>query len=210
MAETRATTGRLFKSNLLEALSRTHIAVPLVMFWGIGAAATVYGVVHYHLAIGPSLALFGAGVIFFTLIEYLAHRNLYHMGTSGSARKARMQYVMHGVHHEHPRDKRRLALPPVVSLVLATIFMSLFCLLMGAYGLAFGGGFLSGYATYLLVHYSVHVYPQPRNFLGVLWKHHNLHHYVGDTGGFGVSSPLWDLFFGTMPADPRKQKALKA
>jgi sterol desaturase/sphingolipid hydroxylase (fatty acid hydroxylase superfamily) len=30
---------------------------------------------------------------------------------------------------------------------------------------------------------------------------------VGDTGAFGVSSPLWDHVFGTMPEDPRKKKA---
>ena len=202
--------GRIFKNNILDALSRTHIAVPLTLFWGIGLAATVYGVMEYHLAVGSSIALFFTGTLFFTLIEYLAHRNLYHMGVAGSPRKAKLQYLLHGFHHDHPRDKRRLALPPVVSLVLAAIFMSLFCLLMGAHGLAFGGGFLSGYATYLGVHYMVHVYNPPRNFFGVLWKHHNLHHYVGDTGGFGVSSPLWDLFFGTMPVDPRKKKVAKA
>nr|MDQ3100449.1 sterol desaturase family protein [Bacteroidota bacterium] len=50
------------------------------------------------------------------------------------------------------------------------------------------------------------VYSPPKNFLGVIWKHHNLHHYVGDTGAFGVSSPLWDHVFGTMPEDPRKKK----
>jgi len=201
--------GRVFRNPVLDALSRTHIAVPLTLFWGIGLLASWYGVAHYHLDISATFALFITGGVFFTLIEYIAHRNLYHMGVAGSPRKAKLQYLLHGFHHDHPRDKRRLALPPLVSLVLATIFMSLFCLIMGTHGLAFGGGFLSGYASYLAVHYAVHVYTPPRNFIGMLWKHHNLHHYVGDTGGFGVSSPLWDVLFGTMPVDPRKKKVVK-
>ncbi|MEO8590057.1 MAG: sterol desaturase family protein [Flavobacteriales bacterium] len=202
--------GRVFKNPVLDTLSRTHIAVPLGLFYGIGLLAIWYSVAYYQLAIGPTIALFIVGAFFFTLIEYIAHRNLYHMGVAGSPGKAKLQYLLHGFHHEHPRDKRRLALPPVVSLVLATIFMGLFFLIMGPHGLAFGGGFMSGYASYLGVHYAVHVFAPPRNVLGVLWKHHNLHHYVGDTGGFGVSSPLWDIIFGTMPVDPRKNKVVKA
>ncbi len=118
---------------------------------------------------------------------------------------------MHGVHHDHPRDKKRLALPPVVSVVLATLFMGLFRLVLGPSGIAFGGGFMTGYATYLMVHYAVHTMNPPKNLFGVLWRHHNLHHYVGDEGAFGVSSPLWDHVFGTMPVDPKaKRQAAQA
>ena len=48
---------------------------------------------------------------------------------------------------------------------------------------------------------------QPHNFLGIIWKHHNLHHYVGDDGAFCVSSPFWDYIFGTMPKAPRRKEA---
>lgn len=201
--------GRVFQNPVLHFFSRTHIAVPLVLFYSIGALACWYSVSYYRLDVTGTIALLLSGAFFFTLIEYVAHRNLYHMGISGSPRKAKVQYLLHGFHHDHPRDKRRLALPPAVSLVLAAVFMGLFWLVMGVHGLAFGGGFMCGYASYLGVHYAVHMFPPPHNVLGVLWKHHNLHHYVGDTGGFGVSSPLWDLIFGTMPIDPRKKTAAK-
>lgn len=198
-----ATSGRIFQNPVLEALTKTHIAVPLTIFFGLGAVSGYVSVHVMGFSVLNTLSLYLVGALFFTFIEYIAHRKLYHMGTSGSERKARMQYIMHGVHHDHPRDKKRLALPPVVSVVLATLFMGLFRLVLGPSGIAFGGGFMTGYATYLMVHYAVHTMNPPKNIFGVLWKHHNLHHYVGDKGAFGVSSPLWDYVFGTMPVDPK-------
>lgn len=200
---------RLFKSPVLEALTKTHIAVPLVMFYGIGLGTVAWSLAAFRLGPLSVLAVFLAGAFFFTLIEYLVHRYFYHMGAD-TPKKARLQYVFHGVHHDHPRDKKRLALPPVLSLVVAAMFVGLFRLLLGIHGYAFAGGFMTGYATYLLAHYAIHVYTPPKNILGVIWKHHNLHHFVGDNGAFGVSSPLWDHVFGTMPEDPiAKRKAAK-
>ncbi|MBK8498016.1 MAG: sterol desaturase family protein [Flavobacteriales bacterium] len=197
--------GRIFKSPVLEALTKTHISIPLVLFYGAGAGTVAYGIGALGLDAATSVATFLLGLFFFTLVEYTVHRYFYHMRTD-SPRKARMQYVFHGVHHDHPRDKKRLALPPLMSIIVASAFIGLFRLALGTYGFAFGGGFLTGYATYLLAHYAIHVYNPPKNALRVIWKHHNLHHFVGDTGGFGVSSPLWDHVFGTMPVDPRAKK----
>ena len=196
----------MFKSPVLEAMTKTHIAFPLTIFYGTGVAAMYASLTYFNLSVLPSISLFLVGAIFFTLVEYLVHKHFYHMGTD-SPRKERLQYMFHGVHHDHPRDKKRLALPPVMSILVAAMFVGIFYVLMGEPGIAFGGGFMTGYATYLLAHYAIHVYSPPKNFLGVIWKHHNLHHYVGDTGAFGVSSPLWDHVFGTMPEDPRKKRA---
>lgn len=198
--------GQIFKNPVLEALTKTHIAIPLTLFYGIAIGAVLWSIFGIGLdALGTGI-MFLVGLFFFTLVEYTIHRYFYHMGTD-SPRKARMQYVFHGIHHDHPRDKKRLALPPLMSIVLATLFIGLFRLVLGPYGFGFGGGFMMGYATYLLAHYAIHVYNPPKNFLRVIWKHHNLHHYVGDSGAFGVSTPLWDHVFGTMPVDPRAKKA---
>ena len=66
--------------------------------------------------------------------------------------------------------------------------------------IAVGGiaGFLVGYAFYLVVHYVVHVYQPPKNFMKVLWVNHAVHHYKHGEYIFGVSSPLWDYIYGTM------------
>ena len=206
MPPAQPTSGRIFQNPILEALTKTHIAIPLTIFYGLGIASGYVSVHVLGYSVLHTLSFYAVGALFFTLIEYLAHRYLYHMGTAGSARKVRLQYIMHGIHHDHPRDKKRLALPPLLSVVLATLFMGLFRLILGPSGIAFGGGFMTGYATYLMVHYAVHTMNPPKNIFGVLWKHHNLHHYVGDTGAFGVSSPLWDHIFGTMPEDPKARR----
>jgi sterol desaturase/sphingolipid hydroxylase (fatty acid hydroxylase superfamily) len=198
--------GRIFKSDLLESLTRTHIAVPLTLFWTAGAISLWWSIARLGITWSAAVAFFLVGALFFTLVEYCMHRFMYHIPGTTEKRK-RFQYVIHGVHHDHPRDKSRLALPPVVSVVLAVLFIGLFRMVIGPDGYAFGGGFLFGYSTYLLVHYCVHMYKPPKNFISVLWKHHNLHHYVGDDGAFGVSSPLWDYVLGTMPADPKRKAA---
>lgn len=196
--------GQVFQNPILEAMTRTHIAFPLSIFYVTAALALYAGLVWFNQDLIASLSLFIVGGFFFTLVEYLVHRYFYHMEPS-TPRKARLQYLFHGIHHDHPRDKKRLALPPLMSLLVAAMFVGIFRLILGGSGFAFGGGFMAGYATYLLIHYAIHVHTPPKNFLGSIWKHHNLHHFVGDTGAFGVSSPFWDHIFGTMPADPRKK-----
>ncbi|MBL7962480.1 MAG: sterol desaturase family protein [Flavobacteriales bacterium] len=203
-----ANAGRIFKNPILEGLTRTHISVPLSLFWSIGIITIWYSIARLGLGWGQAFLLFFVGAFFFSLIEYLVHRYFYHMPATNETRK-RLQYVIHGIHHDHPRDKSRLALPPLLSLSLAILFILLFRALMGDAGFAFGGGFLFGYSTYLLVHYVIHVYKPPHNFLSILWKHHNVHHFVGDDGAFGVSSPFWDYVFGTMPPDPKRKAAAK-
>ncbi len=200
--------GRVFKNPFLEALTKTHIAIPLTLFWSAGILTLWYSIARLGVTWWMALLFFLLGAFFFTLIEYLMHRYLYHIPATTEG-KRKFQYTIHGVHHDHPRDKSRLALPPVLSIVIALLFISLYRLIMGDLGFAFGGGFLFGYSTYLSAHYAIHMYKPPKNFLSVIWKHHNLHHYVGDDGAFGVSSPFWDHVFGTMPADPKRKAAAK-
>ena len=69
-----AHSGRIFKSDLLEALTRTHIAIPLTLFWTAGAASLWYSIARRDIGWGITLLLFVGGTIFFTLLEYLMHR----------------------------------------------------------------------------------------------------------------------------------------
>lgn len=200
--------GRIFQNPILEALTKTHISIPLTLFWAAGILTLWYSIGPLGIHWGTAAVFFLGGIVLFTLVEYLMHRFLYHIPAKTEKRR-RFQYVIHGIHHDHPRDKARLAMPPLLSIVLAVLFISLFRLIIGLNGYAFGGGFLFGYSTYLLAHYAIHVYHQPKNLVGELWKHHNLHHYVGDDGAFGVSTPFWDYVFGTMPKEPRRKEAQK-
>jgi sterol desaturase/sphingolipid hydroxylase (fatty acid hydroxylase superfamily) len=195
-------TDRLFENRILEALTRTHIAVPLTIFYGTSVGLIGYSLYAGFIAPWAHLWLMLGGFIFFTLIEYIVHRFLFHLEGDTPA-KARFQYLFHGVHHEFPRDTSRLAMPPVVSVAIATILILLYRLALGHHGLPFAAGFMAGYASYLCVHYAVHAYKPPKNVLKRLWAHHAIHHYQQPEAAFGVSSPLWDLIFGTMPRHPK-------
>ncbi len=192
------TENRVFQNPILEKLTHTHIAWPLSIFYGLAVILLTYTIYYGIVSTGASLLLFFAGLLTFTLVEYLIHRYTFHMETNTPA-KERLQYVLHGSHHDFPKDKTRLAMPPIVSLALASSFFVLYRLLLGQYGIPFTGGFVAGYATYLCVHYSVHAFPPPKNFLKFLWIHHALHHYQQPHSAYGVSSPFWDFLFRTMP-----------
>lgn len=189
---------RMFTNPILEKLTHTHIAWPLSIFYGLSVILLAYTFYYGILGTSASVLLWFAGLLVFTLVEYLIHRYTFHMEPT-TPKKERLQYVLHGVHHDYPKDKSRLAMPPLVSIVLASVFFLLYRLTLGTYGIPFTAGFVAGYASYLCVHYSVHAFPPPKNFLRVLWIHHALHHYQQPDAAYGVSTPFWDIIFRTMP-----------
>ncbi len=196
---------QLFENSVLEKLTRTHISVPLIIF-GVYAGLLLYwNMVHTTISMGTTILLFWMGFIFFTLFEYLMHRFVFHMDTYSKWRE-KVQYIIHGVHHEFPKDKQRLAMPPLLSITIATVLLLFFQLIMGDYTFSFLPGFITGYSYYLTVHYLVHAHQPPKNFLKILWVNHSIHHYKEDEHVlYGVSSPLWDYLFGTMPKNKHSE-----
>lgn len=190
-------TKKLFKNPILEKLSRTHIAIPLTVFLVYASSLLYWSITHTSLSAWTTAGLFFFGFFSFTWVEYMVHRYIYHIATYSEFRK-RFQYKAHGVHHEFPKDKDRLAMPPLLSITISTILLLVFRLVMGDFTFAFLPGFLVGYAFYLSVHYMVHVYQPPKSFLKFLWVNHSVHHYKNGEVVFGVSSPLWDYVYGTM------------
>jgi len=190
-------TKQLFDNAVLEKLSRTHISIPLIIFFSYAAGLLYWNLTQTSLHTVTTLLLFLVGFITFTWVEYMMHRYVFHMKPYTEMR-SKIQYTIHGVHHEFPKDKDRLAMPPLLSITISTILLLLLRVLMGDFVFAFLPGFLVGYASYLAVHYLVHAYPPPKNFFKVLWVNHSIHHYKDGETVFGVSSPLWDYIYGTM------------
>jgi sterol desaturase/sphingolipid hydroxylase (fatty acid hydroxylase superfamily) len=188
----------LFSNPVLERISRTHISIPISLFLAISSVSFYYGVASTTIPLGLGLAFFALGILAFTFVEYMMHKHFFHMEPD-TPLKDKLQYNVHGVHHDYPKDKDRLAMPPFVSAAYSAILYLVFTLLMGDFALYFLPGFLLGYSGYLGVHYVVHVYNPPKNFLKVLWVNHAIHHYKDPDSAFGVSSPLWDYLLGTLP-----------
>lgn len=196
---------QLFKNPVLEKLSRTHISIPLIIFSTFATALLYWSVTHTSLTVLQTVGMFFLGVISFSWVEYNVHRHVFHMATYTKLR-AKIQYVAHGVHHEFPKDKDRLAMPPLLSVTIATILLLLFRLILGDLVFSFLPGFLVGYSAYVSIHYIVHAYQPPNNFFKMLWINHSMHHYKDGDIIFGVSSPLWDYIYGTMKDHKRVAK----
>ena len=191
-------TGRLFSSNILERLTRTNFIFPVIFYFVVAIAFLVLAYADNSFRFIKALWLIPSGWFFFTLVEYLIHRFVFHFHATND-RQLNLQYNIHGVHHEFPRDKDRLVMPPLISVIFSFGFYFFFRWLMGAYSLLFFSGFIAGYSSYLVLHFAVHALKPPKNFLKFFWKHHSLHHYDSVHSAFSVSMPLWDYLFGTLP-----------
>jgi len=187
----------MFESRWLDACSRVHPSVPVILFAPAIAILMTLGIERVGAVGAVAWAL--GGYVFWTLTEYWMHRIVFHFEPEDGI-GARLHWIIHGVHHDHPNDRMRLVMPPSVSVPLAIAFYALFLLVLGGtVAPAFGAGFLVGYLIYDMTHYHVH-HHTPRTRAGRrLREAHMRHHFQDDTRGFGVSAPWWDHIFGTAP-----------
>src|SRR5579871_4215402 len=123
---------QLFKNDYLEMLTKTH---PLVI-WGMYLPIISYMLYRSNVMLGFNaiyiVSIFFAGMLFWTFFEYIMHRFAFHW-VAESERARKIVYVMHGNHHEYPRDKERLFMPPVPSIILASVIFSLQYLVLREY-----------------------------------------------------------------------------
>ena len=213
---------RMFRTDLFERLSHVHPTVPhilylpviAVMLWiagrgGMGAARIVEWVV--------------AGFLTWTFTEYVIHRFLFHPpqwieddtrriigglapGTpimpAMPTWRHKFYFLVHGNHHDFPNDSSRLVMPPSVSIPLAFVFYGLFAATIHAAAPAAFAGFVGGYLAYDTTHYFTHHGATRTAFARYQKKRHFRHHYSDSTHDFGVSSPLWDVVWGTLGHSP--------
>jgi sterol desaturase/sphingolipid hydroxylase (fatty acid hydroxylase superfamily) len=199
---------RLFKSDFLEFFTHIHPVVVLILFVPVVIFCLARALTEVVPApVGPVFLTYIAGLLVWSLSEYLLHRFVFHFEPTQPWLQ-RVWYLIHGVHHEQPQCKTRLVMPPILSIPLAFFFYGLFSLVVGIVlgmprmvGPAFAG-FLTGYLCYDMVHYAEHHLAMRWGFLKFLKRYHLRHHYKDADNGFGVSSPVWDVVFRTKPEDP--------
>ncbi len=186
---------RMFDSPLLDRLSRVHPMVPPLLFGPVIAVAFAFG--QFGNPVLEVAAWLVGGWLFWTLTEYWMHRLVFHFEpTEGVG--ARLHWIIHGVHHDHPNDPMRLVMPPSVSVPLAALFYGAFVLVLGVPDAhLFGAGFLFGYLTYDMTHYHLHHHKVRTRMGKLFYELHMRHHFQDDTRGFGVSAPFWDYVFRT-------------
>jgi len=194
----------MFESRVLDALSRVHPAVPIVIFLPAIVALAAWSL--SRASAPATLGLVAAGYALWTLFEYWLHRLVFHFEPQDGL-GARMHWIIHGVHHEHPNDPMRLVMPPAVSVPLGAIVFGVLYLIFGThYAPGLGAGFFAGYLVYDMMHYYLHHF-RPHGRLGrALRERHMRHHFQDDTRGFGISAPYWDEVFRTSPRAKRSSQ----
>src|SRR5437868_11533833 len=192
---------RMFDNPWLDKLSRVHPATPLVIY--LPVIGVLLALAAGRMAAWAIVAAVVAGYLFWTLTEYWLHRVVFHFEPEKGI-GARLHWIIHGVHHDHPNDPLRLVMPPALSVPLAGLFVWVFSLVIGTPGfLPFGAAFLAGYLGYDMLHYHVH-HHRPKSALGKrLRELHMRHHFQDHERGYGVSAPFWDHVFGTAPKNTR-------
>jgi sterol desaturase/sphingolipid hydroxylase (fatty acid hydroxylase superfamily) len=188
---------RLFKNPILEALTHVHPSIPFIVWIPAVLYFLVISSTEAALPVGAIALFFALGAAFWTFIEYTMHRYVFHFNATTEAGKY-LVFLFHGIHHDDPQDPTRLVMPPVVSIALSIPFYFGFKAALGAEGMPFFSGFISGYLVYDYLHFAIHHFRPKTQWGKNLKEHHMKHHFIAHGAKWGVSSAVWDRVFGTM------------
>lgn len=143
------------------------------------------------MKIGVALCL---GALTWSLLEYCIHR------FAGHGRRFRQnpfakEHVRHHVEGDYfaPSWKKAAAATLLFALVLGP------AILAGGLAAGFGycGGLVGCYLVYEILHRRLHVSAGVGFYGRWARRHHFYHHFVDARFNHGVTSPIWDLVFGT-------------
>lgn len=185
---------RLFKSDTLERFTLISprafavawaVLLPAIAWAGWGSVSPLTG-----------LSLVSAGLLVWTLFEYVMHRYLFHWETKVPVLRA-FVFLMHGNHHDAPNDPLRSLMPLSASLPIAAIVWVIFAVVFGMPGTWLFLGFMIGYVIYDVVHYAAHQWPMQSKLAQAIKRHHMRHHYIDEGGNFSISAIFWDRVFGS-------------
>lgn len=144
------------------------------------------------------LFLVALGFLIWNPAEYAIHRFAFHFDAR-SERGKQWVYDSHLVHHEKPNTLDDIfsnistSFPPTVVFFLVSWAVS------GRWQSAVfvTSGLILGYFLYEFLHWQAHHLSSRNRVLMYLRKYHMLHHHQSPKLRFGVTSPLFDLVFGT-------------
>lgn len=189
---------RVFENGFVERyFASAHPVMPGLWVIPLVTYALYLGVMS--LSVGRILGLFVAGFLVWTLLEYVLHRWLFHLSTEGHPERKQSVFMMHGYHHEFPSDRLRLVAPLFMSWPVTIVVGGLYYLALGpdASWWVMLAGTAAGYLAYDWIHYYTHHFRPTTRVGKFLRRYHMEHHFKNADTHFGISSPLWDLVFGT-------------
>ena len=176
------------------------IARPFLVFLPTVAVMLAVAAYRSRVTFAPGLLLSASALLVWTLVEWAIHRAMHWQTRSQLC--FRLQQYAHLRHHRAPHDLPHAVLRLSGSIPLCGIFFA--AALIGFRdldrALLFHAGLLAGYLWYESVHLLSHSYRHLPG-LGALRRYHLRHHFENSTRIYGVTSPLWDWMFNTLPGE---------
>lgn len=162
-----------------------------------------------RLGVVPGLCVVATALLAWTLVEWTVHRAMHWQTRSQVV--SRFQQQAHLRHHHAPHDLPHAVLRLSGSLPLAGVFFAVALLGFGDLdrALLFQAGLLVGYLGYESVHLLSHGHCRLPGLWG-LCRYHLRHHFETPSRTYGVTSPLWDWLFGTLPTRKRPQGSVNS
>ncbi|HEX6732789.1 MAG TPA: sterol desaturase family protein [Pyrinomonadaceae bacterium] len=150
------------------------------------------------LSASSIILLLGSGAFSWCLIEYVLHRFIFHFDAKSRLGR-KLLYRVHLSHHENPAARNRIFASLFLSVPISTAYWLLAWALIGSWAAAsyLFIGMAAGYFCYEWLHLQCHHRKSRLRLLRYLRKYHLLHHYKTPELRFGVTSPLFDILFGT-------------
>lgn len=182
-------------------MTHVHPIIPLLLW----TPFVIYLIYRSYFELGYThtqmIACAFAGIMGWTLMEYLLHRFIFHLKPIGPLTK-RFVFLFHGLHHDDPNDPTRLVMPPVPAILIMFLLWKFFELFIPIFYLTgFMAFFTVGYLLYDYIHYATHHFKMTGKVGRYLKKWHLQHHFRHEKAKYGVSSPLWDYIFRTVTGE---------
>lgn len=135
-----------------------------------------------------------AGAFTWTFLEYVIHRWGGH-DTRFRRTPFGVEHIRHHIEGNYfaPTWKKLLVAP----LAAAIVALPAIPLLGWTLGLAYVAGLIGFYGIYEILHRLEHVWPGIGPYARWARRHHFTHHFVDARVNHGVTTPIWDLVFGT-------------
>lgn len=134
-----------------------------------------------------------SGIVLWTFLEYVIHRFI------GHQKKENNPVTVE--HHRHHREGGYFA-PAWKKLLLAIVVVSALTISVHLFagwinGFAFAIGFSGMYLVYEAFHKILHLWAPLTLYGRWVRRHHFYHHFKNPAKNHGVTTPVWDIVFGT-------------
>ncbi len=140
-----------------------------------------------------AVALFLIGAALWTLGEYVMHRfGMHALKGRGLASK---EHLRHHARQDSVLESWYFAWAGVIGVGVALGLSA--ARLLGPVGVALGAGWVASYGFYDWIHWRAHRRPIAHPYERWVRRHHFHHHFGHPLANQGVTTPVWDLVFGT-------------